>query len=144
MNSGVLPGQLFSQDEVRAIGQFANFIANYGSAIIEFTDITLRNQAVARLDQFAKDHPDLLNRLDELARREQWVSPKLVISEKKAAASVAGLLTAAKRCLDAVSFLGHCICVNQSPGGPPGGNTPREIEQEAHPAHMSLAHARRT
>src|SRR5437762_4767952 len=100
----------FTAIEVETLGRLINGLGIIGSQLIlrQRPDLYLR--AHANLRKCKSEHEDFLKRLDEISRQSEDESAlRLVEDLDVMPVDAMQSLNAARRCLLAAAFLGHCL-----------------------------------
>jgi len=102
--------------EIETLGMVVNALGFAGSQLILRHGPELYLHAQANLRKFKSEHEELLKRLDQAARQSQDESALRLIEDlEMMPADVVQSLHAARRCLLAAAFLGHCIAAHRHP-----------------------------
>jgi hypothetical protein len=102
--------------EVETLGVIVNALGIIGSQLILRRRPELLLHAQANLWKCKSEHEELLKRLDQAARQSQDESALRLIEDLELMPTDAvQSLHAARRCLLAAAFLGHCIAAHRQP-----------------------------
>ena len=101
----------------------------FGSQLIAHSGTDFSSRALRHLTAVYKDQPELIKRLDLLAREQKEESPSRLIEDlAQAPRDMAQLMVLVRRCLLVSAFLGHCLAQaateQTADGEPPGPGTP--------------------
>ena len=113
---GSLDALYLTAAEIETLGMVVNALGVVGSQLILRHRPELLLHAQANLRKGKAEHEDLLKRLDQAARHSQDESALRLIEDLEILpADAAHSLQAARRCLAAMAFLGHCIAAHGHP-----------------------------
>jgi hypothetical protein len=102
--------------EIETLGMIVNALGVVGSQLILRHRPDYLLHAQANLRKSKTEHEELLKRLDQAARHSQDESALRLIENLEMVPSDAmQSLHAARRCLAAAAFLGHCIAAHRQP-----------------------------
>lgn len=100
----------FSTVERRTLAVLINNFSIFGSQLIARSGIDFSSRALRHLTAVYKDQPELIKRLDLLAREQKDESPSRLIEDLALVPSdMAQLSLLVRRCLLVSAFLGHCL-----------------------------------
>jgi hypothetical protein len=106
----------FTPAEIETLGMLVNGLGIVGSQLILRHRPDLYLHAHANLRKRRSEHEDLLKRLDHFARQSKDESAVRLIEDLDIMpADAVQSLQAARRCLLAAAFLGHCIAAHSHP-----------------------------
>ena len=96
--------------ERRTLAVLINNFSIFGSQLIARSGIDFSSRALRHLTAVYKDQPELIKRLDLLAREQKDESPSRLIEDLALVPSdMAQLSLLVRRCLLVSAFLGHCL-----------------------------------
>jgi hypothetical protein len=102
--------------EIETLGMIVNALGVAGSQLILRHRPELYLHAQANLQKCRGEHEELLKRLDHAARQSKDESALRLIEDLETLpADAMQSLHAARRCLLAAAFLGHCIAAHNHP-----------------------------
>ena len=111
-----LSERYFTAAEIETLGMLVNGFGIVGSQLILRHRPDLYLQAHANLRKCRSEHEDLLKRLDHIARQSKDERALRLIEDLDVMpADAVQSLQAARRCLLAAAFLGHCIASYSHP-----------------------------
>ena len=115
-NREVLRAVYLAPGEIETLGMILNALGIVGSQLILRHRPELLLHAQANLRKCKSEHEELLKRLDQAARQSQDESALRLIEDlDMIPADAVQSLHAARRCLLAAAFLGHCIAAHRQP-----------------------------
>lgn len=102
--------------EIEKLGIAVNGLGVLGSQVVLRQRPDLLQAAHRNLQKLRQEEPDLLRRMDEMARKTSDESALRLIEDlDRLPTDAMPCIALARRCLLACAFLGHCIAISSHP-----------------------------
>jgi hypothetical protein len=116
---------VFSATERQKLAVLINNFSVFASQVITLSGADFRTRSLRNLAAVKKRHPQLLGRLDDLARDQNEEIPSRLIEDlARMPSDLAQAISLIRRCLLASAFLAHYLAQPAEEQGEPIGKSP--------------------